>query len=340
MRNETREAFDAWSQQVAKLNGVKTASQEFTVEPSVQQRLESKIQESDAFLRMINVVGVDQMKGDRLALGVAGPIAKRTDTSQSDRKPSDVTELAEMRYECVHTEFDSAIPWSKLDAWAKFPDFQRRVTDMVARQQGLDRLAIGFGGTHAAAATDSEAFPGLEDVNKGWLELYRQHAPERVLFEGSKAPGELRVGPGGDYKNLDALIFDAVNEMIAPWHRESLEMKVIAGRSLLPAKYFQMISEHGKTPSEMLALENSMFSNARFGRLQAVRTGPMPAGKIFITMPENLSLYWQRGSRRRYVVDNPRRNRIEDYQSSNDAYVVEDFGAGCLLENVVFGDWR
>lgn len=339
MRNETRESFDAWSQQVAKLNGVKTASQTFTVEPSVQQRLESRIQESDEFLRMINVVGVDDMQGERLAVGVAGPIAKRTDTSQHDRETRDVTELTGMRYECVHTEFDSAIPWSKLDAWAKFPDFQNRVTDMVARQQGLDRLAIGFKGTHAATETDRGAFPDLGDVNKGWLELYREHAPARVVGEGDKAPGELRVGPGGDYENLDALVFDAVNELIDPWHRGSLELKVIAGRDLLPVKYFQMVSKSGNKPSELYALESSMFSNARFGRLQAVRTGPMPPGKIFITMPENLSLYWQRGSRRRYVVDNPKRNRIEDYQSSNDAYVVEDFGAGCLLENVVFGSW-
>ena len=45
------------------------------------------------------------------------------------------------------------------------------------------------------------------------------------------------------------------------------------------------------------------------------------------------------GSRRRYLKDKPERKRVENYESSNDAYVVEDFGAGCLVENIVFGDW-
>ena len=29
-----------------------------------------------------------------------------------------------------------------------------------------------------------------------------------------------------------------------------------------------------------------------------------------------------------------KRDRIENYESSNDAYVVEDFGLGALLENI------
>ncbi len=28
------------------------------------------------------------------------------------------------------------------------------------------------------------------------------------------------------------------------------------------------------------------------------------------------------------------KNRIENYESSNDAYVVEDYGLGCLIENI------
>nr|WP_243864498.1 P2 family phage major capsid protein [Burkholderia pseudomallei] len=33
-------------------------------------------------------------------------------------------------------------------------------------------------------------------------------------------------------------------------------------------------------------------------------------------------------------MDNPKRDRIENYESSNDAYVVEDFGCGCVAENI------
>ena len=47
-------------------------------------------------------------------------------------------------------------------------------------------------------------------------------------------------------------------------------------------------------------------------------------------------MYWQRGSRRRHIEENAKRKRIENYESSNDAYVVEDYGFGCLVENITF----
>ena len=55
---------------------------------------------------------------------------------------------------------------------------------------------------------------------------------------------------------------------------------------------------------------------------------------MLITSLENLSLYWQKGGRRRYLQENPSKNRIENFESSNDAYVVEDYGFGCLVENI------
>ena len=59
MRNETRKQFDAYLARLAKLNGVNSAVQTFAVEPSVQQKLEQRIQESSEFLKQINVYGVD-----------------------------------------------------------------------------------------------------------------------------------------------------------------------------------------------------------------------------------------------------------------------------------------
>ncbi|MDP1335139.1 P2 family phage major capsid protein, partial [Klebsiella pneumoniae] len=40
------------------------------------------------------------------------------------------------------------------------------------------------------------------------------------------------------------------------------------------------------------------------------------------------------GSRRRTIVDNAKRDRIENYESSNDAYVVEDLGCVAMAENI------
>lgn len=332
MRNDTRKAFNAFKTRLAQLNGVENTGEQFNVEPSVQQTLESKMQESSAFLGQINVIGVDEIKGQKVGLGVSGPIAGRTNVDEKDRSTRDVTELSDTTYECVSTEFDTHIRWAQLDAWSRFPDFQARIRNAIIKRQALDRIMIGFNGTSAAVETDRTTHPMLEDVNKGWLHHYRTHAPARVLTGGATA-GKVLIGPTGDYKNLDALVFDAVSEMIDPWFREDTALVAIMGRKMLADKYFPMIQQFAETPSEARDLD-MMVSQKRVGGLQAVRAPFVPDGSLLITSLANLSLYWQLGSRRRHVIDNPKRNRIENYESSNDAYVVEDYGFGCLVENI------
>ncbi|OEY67472.1 phage major capsid protein, P2 family [Marinobacter sp. X15-166B] len=331
MRTESRVLFNQLRQQIAQLNGVDNPAEAFAVTPSVQQTLENRIQESSAFLQSINLVGVDEIKGEKIGLGV-GSIAGRTDVSSKDRTPRDVSDLGSNGYECFLTEFDTALPYSKIDAWAKFPNFQALVRDAIIRQQALDRIMIGFNGTSAAAETNRTTNPFLQDVNIGWLEHYRTTAPERVMAEVVGASGEVTVGAAGDYKNLDALVYNAVNNLIDPWHRESPDLVVLIGRTLLEDKYFPLINEN-QTPSEKAAAD-LIVSQKRMGGLQAVSVPFIPAGTIMITPRDNLSIYYQTGSRRRQVIDNPRRNRIENFESSNEAYVVEDFGAGCVIENI------
>ena len=78
------------------------------------------------------------------------------------------------------------------------------------------------------------------------------------------------------------------------------------------------------------------MSQKRVGGLQAARVPFVPANAIIITRFDNLSIYYQESARRRAIVDNPKRDRIENYESSNDAFVVEDYGCGCVLENITF----
>jgi len=333
MRRETRIAYNKLTERLAQLSGVPSATESFNVEPSIQQTLESKIQESSEFLGRINIVGVDELKGEKLGLGISGPIAGRTDVTANDRQPRDLSELESHQYECYSTEFDTFLTWAKLDAWARFPDFQTRVRNAIIRQQALDRIMIGFNGVSAAVESDRVTYPLLQDVNIGWLQHYRDNAPERVMDEVVAGSGVVNVGDGGDYANLDALVFDAVNELVDPWFRESTDLVAIMGRKMLADKYFPLISQHAETPTENKALD-LIISQKRVGGLGAVRVPFVPDGTIFITSLENLSLYWQNGSRRRYLKDKPERKRVENYESSNDAYVVEDYGFGCLIENI------
>lgn len=334
MRNETRQLYNAMSAQIAQLNGVGSAAEKFTVDPSVQQTLESKIQDSSDFLKKINIIGVTEQSGAKLGLGIGSPVGSTTDTTAQDRATKDPTSLDENGYMCTQTNFDTHITYQKLDAWAKFPDFQIRFRDAVIQRQALDRIMIGFNGTSRAATSNPTTNPLLQDVNKGWLQKYREFAPARVMDEGANT-GELRVGAaaGRDYFNLDALVMDAVASLVDPWHRDDTNLVAILGRDLLHDKYFPLVNT-ANAPTEQLALD-TIVSQKRVGGLQAARVPFIPANAILITRFDNLSLYFQEGARRRAIVDNAKRDRIENYESSNDAYVVEDYGCGCLLENIV-----
>jgi len=56
-----------------------------------------------------------------------------------------------------------------------------------------------------------------------------------------------------------------------------------------------------------------------------VRAPFFPPNALLITRLDNLSIYWQEDTRRRSVIDNPKRDRIENFESVNEAYVVEDY---------------
>ena len=109
-------------------------------------------------------------------------------------------------------------------------------------------------------------------------------------------------------------------------------MVVLVGRTLMSDKYFPLINQ-SNAPTEQQALD-LLVSQKRIGGLQGIQVPYIPDGTLMITTLENLSIYWQQGGRRRHIIDNPRRNRIENFESSNDAYVIEDFGAGAVVENI------
>ncbi len=332
MRNDTRVLFNQYLERQSQLNGVGSAAEKFTVEPSVQQTLETKIQESSAFLGQINIMGVDELKGDKLGLGVSGPIASRTNTTTHDRATKDVHTLDERGYECKQTNYDTHVRYNTLDSWAKFKDFQTRLRGAIVMRCALDRMLIGFRGTSAAAATNIGTYPLLQDVNIGWLQHIRTDAAARVMDEGGDEEGKVTYGPTGDYKNLDGLVYDAHKTLLDPWYRDDPGLVAIVGRDLLHDKLFPLVNNQD-APTEMLAAD-IVRSQLRLGGLPAATVPFFPDGTVLITRFDNLSIYYQRGARRRAVIDNPKRDRIEHYESSNDAYVVEDYGLCALIENI------
>ena len=93
-----------------------------------------------------------------------------------------------------------------------------------------------------------------------------------------------------------------------------------------------MASRAGQSaPAEPLSAEVSTYSRLP---LPVVDAPFFPEGTVLVTFLKNLSIYWQEETRRRHLRDEPDYDQIADYQSSNDAYVVEDFGAVSLVENI------
>ncbi|MFM5237192.1 phage major capsid protein, P2 family [Aeromonas veronii] len=336
MRNETREKFNEYTGQLAKLNAITSAMVQFNVQPSVQQTLETKMQESVKFLEMIQVIPVQEMKGEKVGIGIGSTIAGRTDTSTEAREPNDPSALYPTGYECAKTNYDTSLGYNKLDIWAKFPDFQTRIRDAILTRQGLDRIMIGWHGTSVAPKTNRVANPMLQDVNIGWLQHIRVDAPAKVMDEGVEGSGKIYVDDTkGDYKNLDAVVFDAVNELIAPWYQDDTDMVVILGRKLLADKYFPIINDASDNQNKLAG--QVLVSQKQIGGLKAVRVPFFPDNAMLVTKLENLSIYWQEGARRRHVKDEPERDRVVNYESSNDAYVVEDYDCVALIENIVMG---
>lgn len=330
MQNDTRVAFNELRARIAELNSVPSAASSFNVTPTIQQTLETRIQESSDFLGRVNIIGVTEQESERLGLGISGPIASRTNTDNTDRQPRDLTGMSPDRYRCEKTNYDTFIKYATLDAWAKFKDFQARVRDVIIKRQALDRIVIGFNGKSVAQTTNPATNPLLQDVNIGWLQKMRSNAPDRVMGEGSVA-GKVRIGATGDYKNLDAAVFDAV-QMLDPWYRNDTGLVAIVGRNLLHDKYFPLVNNN-EAPTEKLA-SDIIISAKRVGGLPAATVPYFPENAVLITRYDNLSIYWQTGARRRMIEDNPKRDRIENYESSNDAYVVEDYGLATMIENI------
>lgn len=338
MKKNTRFAFNAYLTQLARIYSVEIAelSSKFSVEPSVAQTLEDQIQQSAAFLTLVNVIGVSDQSGQLLGLGVGSTIAGTTDTGAKDREPTDPSVLSDVEYKCEQTNFDTAITYAKLDLWAKFQNFQVRIRDAIVKRQALDRIMIGFNGVKRAKTSSRVENPLLQDVNKGWLQKVREDAPDHVMGSTTKdgviTKVPVLVGKGQAYANLDALVMNTVNELIDPIFQDDDDLVVICGRELLSDKYFPLVN-NDQANTEKLAAD-LIISQKRMGGLQAVRAPYFPANALLITRLDNLSIYWQEDTRRRSVIDNPKRDRIENFESVNEAYVVEDYRCAALVENI------
>jgi P2 family phage major capsid protein len=342
MQPKTKKLFAAMTIAMATTYGVDSVAEEFNVTPTVAQELQDAIVESEEFLGLINLVPVDQIKGEKVLGSAAGLISKRTNTDANDRQTSSVVNLGGKAYELFPTEFDTHLKHSTIDAWAKFKNFEERYAMWVRRAIALARIKVGFYGTSAAAETDSVSNPNGEDVNIGWLQLLRDYASGKQWFDGStgtQAVNEIRVGAGGDFENLDSAVH-AAKMMVNPLHRGAGDLVAIVGDDLVAEEKAALYKALGQKPTEKERVETEVVSKV-YGGCKLVTDVPFfPARGLLVTSLDNLSIYYQTDSWRRSVGDNPKRSRVEDFNSVNEGYVIEDEekAAGFEFANVKVPD--
>ncbi len=292
------------------------------ISPELEQKLENRIQEKSGLLRKVNIVGVRDTKAEKLGLLAGNSIASRTDTEQEDRKTQYIGDMDGRDYELYKTDFDTHITYPIIDTWSSQPNFQTLYRDKVVEQIARDRVKIGWHGTHVAKTTSRNDYPMLEDVNRGWLQAIRQDKPEN--FIGADGGTKVKIGEGGDFKTLDSAIFDARGSLLDPWYRQDTNLVLIVGYELWH-KHNLTLLEENDVATERNALD-AWFAKEKIAGLRVVLEPFFPERAALITSYKNLSIYWQKGSRRRTIEDNAKRDRIEDYQSVNEGYVVEDYG--------------
>jgi hypothetical protein len=335
----------------------------------IEQKLVERMKESSEFLSAVNLITVTQQAGKTLGLETTRPIASRTDTSaDGERSATDPTDNSEINsYFCTQTNFDWARRYDAMDAWRHRPDFETKLRDAIIRQQNRDHIMIGWNGIEAAADTDVDANPLLEDVNEGWLFKIRDRAAAQVFDDGNltvhsdgtnddatkaiyvqagavlfDANAAAHDDPGGasvaeaDYSSLDALVLDA-KRLLPTWHRGDTGLVVIVGHDLVDDKYFNIAQETGADATEVEATDRILRSTKTIGGLPAVQVPFFPADGLLITRLDNLSIYMQEGTRRRQLIDEPKKDRIANYESVNEDYVVEDYELVALVENISLG---
>lgn len=343
MENETRVLFNQYLARQAQLNGVHRddISKTFNVAPSVQQKLEAASMESDEFMKRINVFPVSKQEGQKIQIGSKGPIASTNNTSDGSvrRNPRDNHGKEPQNYRCRKTNYDTMLSYEQLDAWAFDPTFQSLVSAANARQIALDRMMIGWNGESYSETSDATKYPLLQDCGIGWLQKIRDEAAHRIMSGATLTTRDEdnKIVARGNYGSLDALVYDVKNSLLEPWHRRAPDLVVIMPSDLMTSINFPRLNALSQTNPNSEAIAGQLIvSTEKVGGLPTFLAPYIPDDVVLITSFKNLSVYYQRGGLRRHIQEEPHYNRVATYQSSNDDFVVEDYGKVAMIDGVKF----
>ena len=332
---------------VAAANGQTTVSRQFNVTPQISRKMRSAMRLSSEFLKKVNVVGKDNIAGEVIGIKAGLTASRKGKTpggkgyvnfdGSERRQPKAFHSTTSRRYLCQKINFDTGLGYEEIDAWAAEPEYVRIINEQIVKSKAESLLSIAFNGKTWADNSDPAANPLLQDCGKGWLWQLRENNVPRTLGWESGKVGEtkaaVKYGPAQEYNSLDAVVLDAANSLIAEEYADRADMVVICNRRTLGDKYFTLVNAAADKASEVHATD-VLASTRRLGGLQAIAVPYFPADTLLITPLANLSIYFHNYGHRRKLADEPEFDRIASYESENIDFVVEEYEAAVLIDNI------
>lgn len=305
-------------------------TQTFNLTPPMETKLRQAIMQSDAFLGMISLLPVQQIKGQVVDVGDDGLSTGRSDNG---RFSVEVGQSGNT-YELTKTDSGSHIMWETMTQWANSGSKNEWLTMMknaISRRFALDMLRIGFNGTSIAAKTDPVANPLGQDVNKGWLKIVKEKAAAQVLASADLDP---TGATQGSYKNLDSLVQDLINTTIAPEHRQDPDLVVLVGSDLVAAEQHRLL-EAADSPTEHKAAQSLAKTIA--GK-KAYSPPFFPANQIWVTNTKNLQILTQEGTQWRKQKNDEDELRFKQNHIRMEGYAVGNLKKFAAIEAVTVVD--
>ncbi|EKN4206959.1 phage major capsid protein, P2 family [Yersinia ruckeri] len=313
LNQRARQYIDAYSAQLSQSYNVSDASRYFSLTDPKETLLRDALLETAEFLNMITVVDVDQLQGQVVAVGNPGIFTGRKEGGRFIRP----TGVSGNEYKLVETDSGAALTWAMLSVWANAGDeneFFQRMQDFTNQSFALDMLRIGFNGKSVAKSTNPTENPNGEDVNIGWHELVRQYKEGQQIISTP-----VTLDAQGDYKSLDAMASDLINDKIPQQYRNDPRLVVLVGADLVAAEQYRLYQKADR-PTEKIAAQ--MLSDSIAGR-PAMVPPFMPGKRMTVTTLANLHIYTQRGTRQRKAEFVEDRKQFENKYLRNEGYAVE-----------------
>ncbi|MDD0823096.1 P2 family phage major capsid protein [Mannheimia sp. AT1] len=290
----------------------------FDDNPAEQTKLLNRLKQNRLF-KLLNLVQTRYPQGE--AIGLFTPIAGTTNTDVAERSPKHALAPAQ-KYDCEQVNIDSYIRYEKMDAYNLENSLEERLNHLLDDNLLRGLLMLGWQGVSRTSTSNPQLNPLAQDVKKGWLQKIREGKPQAVINGAS-------VGEGQTFKNINSLIKQGLSK-ISPAYSTGGDMIAICGRNIIGEEIIQF--EHTDL-SENLADLLTLCQKTK-GGLKAVSIPYFPSNAILITRLDNLSLYVHLNNIRRRVIDEPRKDSVQTFYSLNIDYIVEDFNACCLIENI------